>query len=341
MICRRIALVTDAWHPQPNGVVRVMATLSEQLEKLGHEIHVLSPNDFRTIPCPTYPEIPLALWPSRGTARWLAQTAPDAIHIATEGPLGWAARAWCLKQRRPFTTAYHTKFPEYIQARTGLPLAWPVAFVRRFHAPSRGVLVPSHSVYKELQDRHFANLRQWSHGVDTSLFHPRPKTAFGELPRPIFLFVGRVTVDKKLPAFLDLDLPGSKVVVGSGPSRSALIRRYPDAHFIIADNDQQLAGYFASADALVFPSRTDTFGLVMLEALASGVPVAAFPVTGPLDVIGDSDVGVLSEDLRAAALAALAIPASPCVAHAARFSWSTVTHQFLDNLAYQGSGHEL
>ncbi|HIJ61560.1 MAG TPA: glycosyltransferase family 1 protein [Rhodospirillaceae bacterium] len=335
---RRIAVVTDAWHPQPNGVVRVMATLREHLQAAGHDVRVLSPNDFFTVPCPTYREIPLALWPRRGVAKWLDDTRPEAIHIATEGPLGWAARAWCLQRRRPFTTAYHTKFPQYVRARTGLPLAVPYAVVRRFHAPSQGVLVPTPTVQAELASWRFTRLRLWSHGVDMRIFHPRPKTAFGDLPRPIFLFVGRVTIDKNLPAFLDLDLPGSKVVVGSGPSREALIRRYPEARFIIADGDEELAGYFAAADAFVFPSRTDTFGLVMLEALASGVPVAAFPVPGPLDVIGGSGAGVLSEDLRSAALAALDIDAERCVAHAALFSWSTVTAQFVANLAFREDG---
>ena len=332
---RRIAVVTDAWHPQPNGVVRVMATLQTHLTEAGHHVLVLSPNDFFTIPCPTYREIPLALWPGRGVARWLEDKDPEAIHIATEGPLGWAARAWCLRRRRPFTTAYHTKFPQYIRARTGLPLAVPYALVRRFHAPSQGVLVPTPTIQAELASWRFAKLRLWSHGVDTRVFHPRPKIAFADLPRPVFLFVGRVTVDKNLPAFLDLDLPGTKVVVGSGPSRETLRRRYPDARFIIAQGDEELAGYFASADVFVFPSRTDTFGLVMLEALASGVPVAAFPVPGPLDVIGRSGAGVLSEDLRAASLTAMDIPAERCIAHAAGFSWSTVADQFIENLAFE------
>jgi glycosyltransferase involved in cell wall biosynthesis len=329
----RIAIVTDAWYPQANGVVRVLDTLRQHLIETGHTVGVLSPELFRTIPCPSYPEIPLALFPGAGLAAWLRDFAPDAIHIATEGPLGWAARAWCRRQGRPFTTAYHTKFPQYVTARTGLPLAIPYAVVRRFHAPSQGVLVPTASVLAELEQQRFTNLRLWSHGVDTKIFHPRPKTAFDGLPRPVFLYVGRVTVDKNLPAFLDLDLPGTKVVVGSGPSREALMRLYPQARFIIANGDQELGSYFASADAFVFPSRTDTFGLVMLEALASGVPVAAFPVPGPLDVIGQSGAGILSEDLRQAALAACEISPERCIAHARGFSWRTVTEQFVTNLA--------
>ncbi|MBF0562955.1 MAG: glycosyltransferase family 1 protein [Alphaproteobacteria bacterium] len=337
MSTKRIAIVSDAWYPQENGVVRVLGTLCHHLQAAGHRIEVLSPEQFRTIPCPSYPEIPLALFPRRGTAAWLDNFAPDAVHIATEGPLGWAARAWCLRHSHPFTTAYHTKFPQYVRARTGLPLSVPYALVRRFHAPSRGVLVPTPSVLSELGEWGFGNLRLWSHAVDTTVFKPRPKTAFAGLPRPVFLYVGRVTVDKNLPAFLDLDLPGSKVVVGSGPSRAALMERYPKVHFRIAMGDEALACYFAGADVFVFPSRTDTFGLVMLEALASGVPVAAFPVCGPLDVIGNADCGVLSEDLRAAALAALDIAPNRCVAYAAGFSWATVTQQFIANLALSGS----
>lgn len=329
----RIAIITDAWHPQPNGVVRVLGTLKERLTAQDHVVGVLSPDLFRTMPCPSYPEIPLALFPARRMDRWLSHFAPQAVHIATEGPLGWAARAWCLKHRKRFTTAYHTKFPQYVSARTRLPLSLLYALIRRFHAPSSGVLAPTPSIVSELEHWGFKNLRQWSHGVDTAIFHPRPKTAFADLARPIFQYVGRVTVDKNLPAFLDLDLPGSKVVVGSGPQRDELIRRYPNVRFIIAKNDQELGGYFASADAFVFPSRTDTFGLVMLESLASGVPVAAFPTPGPLDVIGSSPAGVLSEDLRHAALKALEIPPEICVSHARGFSWDEVARQFVDNLA--------
>lgn len=329
----RIAIVTDAWFPQENGVVRVLATVRDRLEAAGHAVGVLSPDGFRTVPCPTYPQVPLALFPGRKVAAWLADFAPQAIHIATEGPLGWAARGWCLRRRRPFTTAYHTQFPRYVTARTGLPLALPYALMRRFHAPSRGVLVPSPGMLAELEAWGFGNLRAWTHGVDTRIFHPRPKTAFAGLARPVFLYVGRVTVDKNLPAFLDLDLPGSKVVVGGGPSREALIRRFPEAHFLIAQGDGELAACYASADAFVFPSRTDTFGLVMLESLASGVPVAAFPEAGPLAVIGQSGAGVLDQDLRRAALAALEIPPARCTAHAARFSWDEVAGRLVACLA--------
>ncbi len=329
----RIAVVTDAWYPQPNGVVRVMGTVLGALAALGHGTRVIAPDRFRTIPCPTYPEIPLALFAGKGVARQIEAFAPDAIHIATEGPLGLAARAFCLKRRLPFTTAYHTKFPEYLHARARLPLDWLYALMRRFHAPASAVLAPSPSVHRELTARGFVNVRPWSHGVDTAVFRPHGKD-FLDLPRPIHLYVGRVTVEKNLPAFLDLDLPGSKVVVGSGPLRDALMRRYPGVRFSVAQGDAELARYYAAADVFVFPSRTDTFGLVMLEALACGVPVAAFPVTGPLDVLGlksagETDAGVLDEDLGLAARRALAKSPAACRAFAARFSWDAVTREFL------------
>jgi glycosyltransferase involved in cell wall biosynthesis len=331
----RLALVTDAWHPQQNGVVRVLDSVLRLLEADGHEIDVISPEQFTTIPCPTYPEIPLAVLPGKALANKLERITPDAIHLATEGPLGWSARGWCLRNKFPFTTAYHSKFPEYLQKRTGVPLFIPYAGMRHFHAPSAGVLVPSPNVYSELQEWNFKSLKLWSHGVDQTVFKPGPKTAFEGLPRPIFLNVGRVTVDKNLEAFLDLDLPGSKVVVGGGPQRAELIAKYPDAHFVVVSGDEALAACYNGADVFVFPSRTDTFGLVMLEALACGVPVAAYPVTGPKDVIGDSSAGVLSEDLRQAALDAMSIDSDLCVKRATEFPWSTVKDQFVANLAPQ------
>jgi glycosyltransferase involved in cell wall biosynthesis len=332
----RIALLTDAWSPQENGVVRVLATLHGRLSALGHPLLVVSPDQFRTVPCPTYPEIRLAVGAGREVGRRLDAFAPEAVHIATEGPLGMAGRAHCLKRSWPFTTAYHTKFPEYINARSGLPLAWLYAWVRRFHGPAAAVLAPSPSIYRELEERRFCNVHLWSHGVDTAVFRPRPRDFFG-LSRPIHLYVGRVTMEKNLPAFLDLDLPGSKVVVGNGPQREVLMRRYRNAHFHIARGDDELSRCYAAADVFVFPSRTDTFGLVMLEALASGVPVAAFPVTGPLDVFGlaeagESEIGCLSENLAEAAARALGKAPERCRAHALKFSWDTVVGQFLDAL---------
>jgi glycosyltransferase involved in cell wall biosynthesis len=328
----RITFVTDAWHPQPNGVVRVLETLRQRLEARGHAIQVIEPGAFTCVPCPTYPEIPLALLPGRKLRTLVDDFQPDAVHIATEGPLGRAARALCLKRGWPFTTAYHTKFPEYIHARSPLPLDFLYGVMRRFHAPSSAVLCPSPSVWRELTARGFTKAREWSHGVDTEVFHPQPKD-FLDLPRPIFLYVGRVTVEKNLTAFLDLDLPGSKLVIGSGPQREALMKRYPDAHFRMVKGDGELSRAFAYGDCFVFPSLTDTFGLVMLEALASGVPVAAFPVTGPTDVIGESGVGVLKDDLRAAALEALNIDPVRCRAHAETFSWDKVVDEFLGFLA--------
>lgn len=332
----RIAIVTDAWHPQPNGVVRVLSSLYDRLKAIHHDLLVIGPDSFRTIPCPTYPEIPLSLGAASGVKERLDAFCPEAVHIATEGPLGWAARRYCLRRGWPFTTAYHTKFPQYLHARTKLPLSWLYAIVRRFHAPSSAALVPSHSVYEELRQQGFRNLRHWAHGVDTTVFRPQGKAALN-FPRPIYLFVGRVTIDKNLPAFLDLDLDGTKVVVGSGPQRDSLIRRYPEAKFIIAKGDSQLSSYFSAADVLVFPSRTDTFGLVMLEAMASGVPVAAFPVAGPRDVLSKTlpghPVGVMDEDLAVAARQALSLSPADCRAYAERFSWDVVVEQFLGYLA--------
>lgn len=336
-----VAIVTDAWYPQPNGVVRVLTSLRRELEAEGRRVTVIEPGQFRTVPLPTYAEIPVAVLPGRKVARLLAEAVPDAIHIATEGPLGRAARAWCLKTGRPFTTAYHSKFPEYIHARTGLPLPWLYGLMRRFHAPSAAVLAPSDNVRAELEEWGFARVRPWAHGVDTTAFQPGPKDYFDEVltakgrGRPVFLYVGRVTVEKNLTAFLDLDLPGAKVVVGSGPQRDALVKAYPDVYFHIAEGDAELRRCFNAGDVFVFPSRTDTFGLVMLEALACGVPVAAFPVTGPRDVLGDAvgRAGVLDEDLRHAALRALELDPAACRAHAERFSWGEVARQFLENLA--------
>lgn len=332
----RISVVTDAWYPQPNGVVRVMGTVVERLKPLGHEVQVISPNLFTTLPCPTYPDIRLSLFPGRRVAEMLDAFAPNAIHIATEGPLGAAARRYCMARGLPFTSAYHSKFPEYIHARAPfIPIGLLYRWIRGFHAPSARVMVPSHSVHDELAAKGFANLRPWSHGVDTDVFKPGPKDFLDHLnlPRPIFMFLGRVTVEKNLPAFLNLDLPGSKVVVGSGPARESLMAKYPKVPFFIANGDADLARYYNAADVFVFPSLTDTFGLVMLEALACGVPVAAFPVTGPKDVIGGSGVGVLDNDLARAAIQAQAIDPAPCREHALKFSWDAVVSEFLDYLA--------
>jgi len=327
----RVALVTDAWFPQVNGVVRTLSTVKAILEARGHPFEVISPDLFPTLPCPTYPEIRLAYWTGGGVRRRIEAFGAEAVHIATEGPLGQIARRYCLKVGRPYSTSYHTRFPEYIGERLPLPLAWSYAAMRSFHRPSGNVMVASESMRRELAARGFGKLQLWSRGVDCDLFRPRDKT-FYSLPRPIFLSVGRVAVEKNLEAFLKLDLPGSKVVVGDGPARAGLEKAYPEVVFAGARHGEELARHYAGADVFVFPSLTDTFGLVLLEALACGLPVAAFPVTGPNDVIGASGVGVLSRDLRQAALDALEIPPAACRAYAERFSWEASAETFLSYL---------
>lgn len=327
----RIALVSDAWTPQINGVVRTLLRVRQEIETLGHEVRVVTPDLFRSVPCPGYPEIRLALAPRRKVAHLLDDFAPEAIHIATEGPLGFAARRYCLRRGLPFTTAFHTRFPESIQARSGVPPWLGYRVLRWFHRPSAGVMVATPTLRRELEARGFAKLRLWSRGVDTELFRPRPKTCF-DLARPVFLYLGRVAVEKNVAAFLDLDLPGSKVVIGDGPLLASLRRRYRAAVFTGAKTGEDLARHLASADVFVFPSRTDTFGLVLLEALACGLPVAAFPVPGPRDVIDGAPVGCLDRDLAAAARGALRIPPESCRAHALRFSWAACAAQFLENL---------
>jgi glycosyltransferase involved in cell wall biosynthesis len=328
----RIALVSDAWLPQVNGVVRTLTTLAREVTGLGHEVRPITPERFRTIPCPTYPEIRLALLPSRAVARLIDEADPDAIHIATEGPLGMAARRHCLRRGLDFTTSFHTRFPEYVAARFGVPVRLTYAWLRHFHAPARGVMVAAPSIRRELETRGFANIRAWSRGVDAGLFEPAPRMDWPGIPRPIFLMVSRIAVEKNIAAFLELDMPGSKMVVGDGPQLAEMKRRFPRVHFMGRHEGRDLARHYAAADVFVFPSLTDTFGLVILEALASGVPVAAFPVTGPLDVIGGAPVGRLDTDLRRAALDCLALSRETCRAYALTFSWRATAQQFLDNL---------
>lgn len=327
----RVAVVSDAWIPQVNGVVRTLSRLKEELEEAGHEMRVISPDLFNSFPCPTYPDIRLALRPYRLLTRLLDDIRPEAIHIATEGPLGWAARRYCRRRRYPFSTSFHTRFPEYIAARFGIPPSLGYAVLRRFHSSSSSVMVATRSLRGELAARGFRNLRAWSRGVDTTLFRPRPK-GFFSLPRPVWLYVGRVAVEKNVGAFLDLDLPGTKVVVGDGPQLRELERRYSDVRFVGPQHGEPLAQHYAAGDVFIFPSRTDTFGLVILEALASGVPVAAYPVPGPIDVIEDGKVGCLDHDLANAAKKALAIPAEACRAYALNFSWRHCAMQFFGNL---------
>ncbi len=299
---------------------------------------LVTPDRFRGIPCPSYPEIRLAIKPGRKVARLIEAAQPCAVHIATEGPLGWAARRYCVKRHVPFTTAYHTRFPEYIRARWRVPLPVSYAVMRRFHGPASRIMVATQNIEDELSRRGFHNIARWSRGVDTNLYRPRPEAKgdngpFAGLPRPIHLYVGRVAVEKNVESFLSLDLPGSKVVVGDGPQVDELKRRFPNAIFTGNKIGEELAMHYSAADVFVFPSRTDTFGLVLLEALASGLPVAAYPVPGPLDVIGYTGPGILSEDLAEAAKQALSIGPDRCRDHALSFSWQASTQQFIDNLA--------
>jgi glycosyltransferase involved in cell wall biosynthesis len=327
----RILIVSDAWSPQINGVVVTLRHTIRELGHAGHEVATLTPEGFRTIPCPTYPEIALSLFPGKRVAATIESFAPDALHIATEGPLGLAARAHCLRTQRPFTTAYHTQFPEYVHARTRLPLGLSYRWMRWFHAPSRCLMVATEHIRRRLADRGFGNLAMWSRGVDTELFRPGPRVS-PDVKRPIFLYAGRVAVEKNLEAFLSLDLPGTQWVVGDGPARADLQRRFPRATFFGMRTGEALARHYRQADVFVFPSRTDTFGLVMLEAMASGTPVAAFPVTGPIDVVRHGTTGILDEDLRRAALAALDLPRDQVRAHAEQSSWQRATAQFIINL---------
>ena len=298
---------------------------------------MVTPDQFRSVPCPSYPEIRLALKPGRKVARLIEASQPCAVHIATEGPLGWAARRYCLKRDIPFTTAYHTRFPEYVKARWRVPLPLSYAVMRRFHGPSSRIMVATQNIENELAKRGFTNIARWSRGVDTNLYRPRPEAKdhtgpFHGLTRPIHLYVGRVAVEKNVEAFLSLDVPGTKVVVGDGPQLAELKRRFPRTVFTGTKTGQDLARHYSAADSFVFPSRTDTFGLVLLEALASGLPVAAYPVPGPLDVIGAGGPGVLDEDLGRALTQALTLSPEACRAHAMDFSWQASTRQFVKNL---------
>ncbi len=326
-----IVIVSDAWYPQINGVVHTISRTRAELERLGHRVEVIGPDRFRNVPCPTYPEIRLALLPGRKLHALLDAANPDAVHISTEGPLGLAARSWCLKKNFPFTTSFHTQFPEYVKLRTGLPLAVSYRFMRWFHAPAATVMVATPTLRKRLENWGFKNLGMWSRGVNTELFRPRAKN-FLDAPRPVFLYLGRVAVEKNIEAFLKLDLPGTKVVVGGGPDLDMLRKKYPVARFTGFQTDEALAQHVAAADVFVFPSRTDTFGLVLIEALACGVPVAAFPVQGPVDIIEDGVTGYLDEDLKSAALKALALDAERCRRQALLYTWEACTRQFIAHL---------
>jgi glycosyltransferase involved in cell wall biosynthesis len=332
----RILVATDAWLPQVNGVVRSMQAMAEHGRALGAELVFLAPDRFRSIPMPGYSEIRLAFARRRTVARLMREAGADHVHIATEGPIGFAARAACLREGWPFTTAYHTRFPEYVSRRLPVPESWVYRLLRRFHAPAAATMVATPTLEADLAARGFSGLVRWSRGVDTDLYRPRP-----DLPRPhpgpVFLHVGRLAVEKNVEGFLRLDLPGTKLVVGDGPARARLEAAYPQARFLGALEGEALAQTYSAADVFVFPSRTDTFGLVLLEALASGLPVAAHPVMGPLDVLGQSGCGVMDEDLGRAALAALAIPPELCRRHALGFDWAESARQFLDAVRAGGA----
>ena len=328
-----IAIVTDAWHPQTNGVVRTLETTCEVLRAWGHSVTVISPEKYRSFPAPTYPEIRLALTAPGAVGRELAKIAPDAVHIATEGPLGFAARRYCLNRKVPFTTAYHTQFPDYVSRRTGLSpkVFWP--YIRWFHRPAQRIMVATETIRAQLREQGLTKLHHWSRGVDLSCFSPDapPPPEYADLEGPILLYVGRVAVEKNIEAFLSCDYPGSKVVVGDGPARAALETQFPDALFLGKRTGLDLAGCYAGADVFVFPSKTDTFGLVMIEALACGTPVAAYPVPGPLDILTE-EVGAMSEQLECSIDAARMCDRGACARFGAKFSWEAATEQFLSGL---------
>ena len=324
----KILIVSDAWEPQVNGVVRTLKMTRRELERKGHRTELLSPLGFRSIPCPTYPEISLALTTEREVARQIDRFSPDCLHIATEGPLGWLARRIAMRRHWPFTTAYHSRFPEYVAARFRIPTAWTYALLKRFHGAARATLAPTPAIVADLRERGFDRARLWSRGVDLELFNPAGERDVLS-KRPVFLYVGRIAVEKQVDAFLRLDLPGEKWVAGEGPERRRLQARYPDAHWLGVLDGAELARLYRSADVMVFPSVTDTFGLVIAEAMACGTPVAAFPVPGPIDVIGASGGGVLHTDLREACLQALALPRDLVRRRAEQFSWPAATDQML------------
>jgi glycosyltransferase involved in cell wall biosynthesis len=323
----RIAIVTDAWFPQVNGVVRTLNKTISLLQSWGHEVLCVNPGDFRTMPMPTYPDIPLALFPYSKVKKLLDEFQPDAIHLSTEGPLGWAGRRYCLRHNFPYTTTYHTRFPEYVRLRAPIPLALSYAFVRRFHGKAVLTMVATSSMKQTLEEHGFKNLAYWTRGVDVDHFVPLEQSAL-DLPRPIAVYLGRVAVEKNIEEFLKLKLDGSKVVIGDGPALEELKQQYPEAHFLGYRENGDLAKHLASADVMVFPSKTDTFGLVMLEAMACGVPVATYPVEGPLDVIKNGLNGWMDDDLQTAMDNALSVNRNSCRQFAEGYSWDACTQQF-------------
>ncbi len=336
----KILIVTDAWRPQTNGVVSTLSHTVECLRSLGHEVCLITPVGFRTLPCPSYPEIRLAIFPGAKVARAITAFAPDAVHIATEGSLGIAARRYCRRRGLYFTTSYHTQFPQYLRSRLPIPLSLAYRWLRSFHGAARACMVSTRTMQSELERWGFGNVARWQRGVDTALFRPRPKQ-FLDLPRPIAVYVGRLAVEKNIDAFLKMPWAGSKLVVGDGPERARLQDCYPQAVFAGYRFGEDLVAHLAAADVFVFPSRTDTFGLVLLEAMACGVPVAAYPVTGPIDVVEDGVTGALDENLARAARRALTLDPGACRARALRASWECCTREFAANLTAARSGTAL
>lgn len=341
----KIMLVTDAWRPQTNGVVRTLSQTVECLRGFGHDVQMITPEGFRTVPCPTYPEIRLAVLPGRRVEAALEQFKPDAVHIATEGSLGLAARRACARRGSSFTTSYHTQFPQYLRQRFPIPLALTYRFLRWFHGAACGCMVSTRSMQAELEKWGFRNVARWARGVDTELFRPGAKDFLAaqglDLPRPVAVYVGRLAVEKNIDAFLEMPWAGSKLVIGDGPEHARLRAAHPAAHFAGYRFGQELAAYIAAGDVFVFPSRTDTFGLVNLEAMACGLPVAAYPVTGPIDVVEDGLTGCLDEDLGRAAQRALVLDPQACRAHALRSSWESSSRQFESNLVRCRDGRPL
>ena len=323
----KILIVTDAWEPQVNGVVRTLKMTSRELERKGYEVKFLSPLQFHSVPCPTYPEIALALCTPGQVARHIDDFEPDCLHIATEGPLGWMARNIAIQRGWPFTTAYHSRFPEYVHARFGLPTCWTYALLRKFHNTANATVAPTPAIVEDLRQRGFRNPCLWSRGVDAQTFQPEGER-IERSSQPVFLHVGRLAVEKQVDVFLELDLPGEKWVVGDGPERERLEKKYPHVRWFGMLDSTTLAKLYRSADALVFTSVTDTFGLVMIEAMSCGTPVAAFPVAGPIDVVKSGDSGVLHHDLKTACLQALKIARHDVIEHAKNFTWENATEQF-------------
>lgn len=341
----KVLIISDAWHPQVNGVVRTYEFLCKELKAMGHQIEVIGPANFSaSLPMPFYPEIKLVIRPYRRLKSLINDFKPDKIHIATEGPLGWAARKYCMDNNISYTSAYHTQFPDYVAKR----FAWlipplynavhanAIRIVHAFHAPSSSVMVSTKSLENQLLDWGFSQkISHVSRGVDFNIFHPDAPNIFPQIKRPIALYVGRIAIEKNLEDFLNMKWEGSKILVGNGPVRAALERKYPDAIFVGKKTSRELADHYRSSDVFVFPSKTDTFGIVLIEALACGLPVAAYNVMGPMDIITDKSLGTLDDhDLSKASIEALrtAIP-HICAEHVKKhYSWKKAGEQFVDML---------